>query len=501
MGFISLQSFCKTTLHSTGASFFMYFYHSNKNHSMNRKLQIALSIIFISVFNFASAQYPSQNITLLSNFDDATVPANAGYGIRYNGIWGWADNNGREYACIGATNGVYIIEVTNPTNPVQRDFIQGCVTGCTWRELKTYDHYLYMVSDDGGANCMQIADLSYLPDSVHIVHQSDTIIKRCHSIFIDGDKLYGGGLHDGASGPGSTNMAVFSLANPVVPILLRKLSQDYPAIGYVHDMFVRSDTIYASAAYDGMQIYKYDTTANNFTQLASITSYPSMGYNHSCALTDDSKTLIFADEVPVGLPLKAYNITNLQNPVFGSTFKSTTTSTATPHNPFMMKDHYCVVSYYQDGVQIFDVSNPANVVRTGYFDSNPNNGLGLPHPDYSGCWGAYCEFPSGNIIASDMQHGLFVLDASIALGIAAPSVNQNSISVYPNPIKDFLTVLVNTVKDETFSIEIFDVCGKIVLAQSEHLYAGKSNLKLNLTALAAGFYVIKINEYAYNFIK
>ncbi|MEO8147755.1 MAG: choice-of-anchor B family protein [Bacteroidia bacterium] len=464
-------------------------------HSIILLLLVICSTPFLSV-----AQFTSQNISLLSTFDDLTVAPEPYYGIRYNGVWGWADGNGKEYAIIGATNGVYIVEVTNPAAPVQRDFVPGCVVGCIWRELKTYNNYLYMVSDDGGPNCLQIADLSYLPDSVHIVHQSNQIITRSHTIFIDGNKLYFGIPRGNAVGGGSEQMAVFSLANPASPVLLRKLSDDYPLIDDIHDMYVRNDTVYASASWGGLHIYKFNAN-NTFTEINSITSYPSQGYNHSSVLTDNSKTLIFTDEVPTGLPLKAYDITDLQNIVFGSTFSSTPTSTATPHNPFMMNDHYCVVAYYQDGLQIFDVSNPANVVRTGFFDTNPTDGAGLPEPDYSGCWGAYTELPSGNILASDMQNGLFVLDASNALGIPPHGIPKNEVAIYPNPVYNNLELDINLLRDENLSIEIFDVTGKNVFSKQEHLLPGKSVLNLNIENLSTGIYTLKIKGDEFNAVK
>lgn len=449
---------------------------------------IALFIVLTKATSWA--QFASQNITMLSKFDDTTVPSEPTFGIRYNGIWGWADGAGQEYACIGATNGVYIVDVTLPNAPVQRDFIPGCVTNCIWRELKTYQNYLYMVSDDGGPNCFQIADLSYLPDSVHIVYKSDSIFRRSHTIFIDGNKLYCGYVTGGVFG-GSTSMAVFSLADPTMPLLLRKLSDDDPAIGLVHDMYVRNDTVYASAAFDGLQIYHFDSISIQFTKLASITNYPFSGYNHSSALTSDSHTLIFTDEVNAGLPLKAYNIADLQNMTLGSTFRSTPNSTATPHNPFMVNDYDLVVAYYQDGLQLFDVSNPANVVRTGFFDTSPNDGVGLPNPNYSGCWGAYVDLPSGLILASDMQNGLFVLDASAILATPSITTEPNSISVFPNPANDILNIKLKT-KSSDLTVQIFTVTGTIVSNNYQHANATQSNLKINLQGLTNGIYVVKV---------
>ena len=468
---------------------------------MKRKLHSAtLLILIIACLPLLSySQFPSQNITMLSQFDDITVMPEPVYSIRYNGVWGWHDGNGKEYAIIGATNGVYIVEVTNPAAPVQRDFVPGCVTGCIWRELKTYNNYLYMVSDDGGPNCLQIADLSYLPDSVHIVHQSSQILTRSHTIFVDGNKLYCG-IPTGNAVGGTEQMAVFSLANPANPVLLRKLSDDYPSIDYIHDMYVRNDTVYASASFDGLHIYTFNAN-NTFTEINSITTYPFSGYNHSSALTDDSQTLIFCDEVPTGLPLKAYDISNILNPVFKSTFTSTASTTATPHNPFMMNDHYCVVAYYQDGIQIFDVSNPASVVRTGFFDTNPNNCPACPNPSYSGCWGAYTELPSGNILASDMQNGLFILNANAALGVSNPTVTTNSINVFPNPAHDLLHINLSLTREENLQLEIFDLMGKMVFSKQEQVLAGSHTLDCNIENLSKGIYVLKVNGSAINVTK
>ena len=115
------------------------------------------------------AQYDHQNINLFSNFDDPNVTPEPTYGIRYQSCYGWANPiDGKEYGIIGSTSGTYIIEVTDPSNIVQRDYVPGRHTDCIWHEFKTYGNYLYIISDDAGNNSLQIADMSYLPDSVHI---------------------------------------------------------------------------------------------------------------------------------------------------------------------------------------------------------------------------------------------------------------------------------------------------------------------------------------------
>jgi hypothetical protein len=58
-------------------------------------------------------------------------------------------------------------------------------------------------------------------------------------------------------------------------------------------------------------------------------------------------------------------------------------------------------------MRALDVHNPANPMELGFYDTYTANPDTVPGP-FGGCWGVYPYFPSGKIIASDMQSGLFV---------------------------------------------------------------------------------------------
>ncbi|MEP7170375.1 MAG: hypothetical protein ABI855_13470, partial [Bacteroidota bacterium] len=203
---------------------------------ISSKILLLAQIIFclFTVQKIDAQAYDALNISLLGQFNDTTYVANNWVNSKYSGCWGWHNPaDGKEYAIVGGSNGIYFIEITNPTTPIVRDYVPGLQVNCVWREIKTYQNYCYMVSDDAPPNGLQIADMSYLPDSVHVVHSGSSIIEQCHTIFIDGNKLYGGYLRGGVSGPGSS-MSVFSLTNPIAPSLLRRLDQDDPTIALVH---------------------------------------------------------------------------------------------------------------------------------------------------------------------------------------------------------------------------------------------------------------------------
>lgn len=465
-----------------------------------RKLFYVFAASFLIPF-CANAQYDNQNISLLGHWFNPSEVAEPSYGIKYNGCWAWVDtaHSMAEYAIVGSSSGTHIIDISNPASPVERDFVPGRRNQCIWREYKTFGKYLYAISDDASPNSFQIMDLSYLPDSVHIVHDGTTYFERSHTLYVDGDKLYCGSVTYPGSG-GHYSMIVYSLADPENPLLLRKLNDDDNSINHVHDMFVRNDTVYASCGYQGLYIYKFNTGTNTFTGINSLTSYPGQGYNHSSFLTQNGKHLVFADEVPANMPMKIADVSDLMNINVECTFKSN--EGATPHNPYVMGNSRLVIAYYQDGIQIFDISNTAVPVRTGYFDTDTLAGLNTNYTGftpYHGSWGAYTDLPSGHIITNDMQNGLYILDATVALGINETFNSENNANIYPNPASDVLYITVNLKDNEILTSELFDVTGRKVFSKSERYTSGNNTRTIATDGLIPGIYLLKISGENFNY--
>ncbi|MCC6384493.1 MAG: choice-of-anchor B family protein [Bacteroidia bacterium] len=459
-----------------------------------KKTLLVLLIITLSYLNSRAQTYDYQNMSLLSRFDDTTYVANNWVGSKYSGCWGWYNPvDQREYAIIGGSNKTYIVEITNPSNPVLRASIPGLQINCVWREYKTYQNYLYMVSDDAEPNGMQIADLSYLPDSVHLVHNGSSLISRSHTIWVDGDKLYCGSVRGAAIGntPGNNfaSMAVFSLANPANPVLLRKLNSDYPTIGHVHDMFVRNDTCFASCGNDGLYVFKFNSN-HTFTQLGSLTTYPFAGYNHSTAWAPNAQVMVMTDEVPTALPAKVLDVSDVSNITVSATFNSS--AGATPHNLFLLGNDYVVCANYQDGIQIYNLSDPANPVRTGYFDTHYQTPINGTSQGYVGCWGAYPWLPSGNIIAADMQNGLYILNASAALGITNNPEAQLTLYAYYNLISLSIDISLSLKSDETLELAVYNTIGELLSIRTEKITSGHNRIiSIPAEGWPQGMYIIQ----------
>ena len=415
--------------------------------------------LFLLCFLYAGLQaqivYPASNIQMIGHWFDPNADSLDFFGNqRYSGCYGWTDpDDNKRYAILGGTAGTYIVDISQPANPVLADYVPGALDSCIWREYKTFGNYLYMGSDDEGDNRFQIADLSTLPDSVTLIHDSDTLVRRTHTLFMDGDKLYLGGVtYQDTVSP----MVVYSLSAPQTPILLRKLEQDYPFIEYVHDMFVRNDTVYASAGFQGLFIFTLQGDSQ-FVLIGQYSLYPQQGYNHSSYLTDDGKYLVFTDEVPDGLPFKMINVSNLNN--ISLVQLENSSPGATPHNPYI-KGNYVYMAAYQDGLQVYSIAPNGTLQLTGFFDTYWQNNLtgGFGDIPYAGSWGAY-TFPDNNwVIVGDMQNGLFILDPTAAVSITPPQEDELTSVLFPNPGTGDLKI---QVADPSINrVEVWDALGK-----------------------------------------
>ncbi|MDQ3073577.1 MAG: T9SS type A sorting domain-containing protein, partial [Bacteroidota bacterium] len=225
--------------------------------------------------------------------------------------------------------------------------------------------------------------------------------------------------------------------------------------------------------------------------------YPQHGYNHSGWLAGDGEYFVFADETG-GKELKLYGTKNLKDSVtagdgleFFSTFGLNADKGSVAHNPFI-KDHLVYVSYYHEGVVVFDISDPYAPRFVTRYDTYPQNTDASGHTNYKdfhGCWGVYPFLPSGNIIASDMSNGLFVFKLDTFNVYDTPWVAR----VLSNPIENELRLFIGTDYDQTLVFRLYDMRGKEQAYHSSHFIREDHNFTFTLPEyLSQGMYILSI---------
>ena len=371
---------------------------------LRRFILVLLLVILCGSAHFVYAQ--ALNTIVQSNWDDNSLRSGP-YNNVYNDIWGYTDETGREYAIMGSADYTLFIDVTDPTNPIEVDRELGG-TNCTWRDFKVYKNFAYGVADGCNGN-LQIFDLSTLPDSVIKVYDSDSLVFDPHNIFIDTamGKLYACGLNGGG-----TDIIILDLTiNPDNPSLIKNLDILGESDDYVHDLYVRNDTAYCSHIYQHrLIIYDFSDPDN----IAPLGILDSPGSNHSNWVSDNGEVIVVADETR-DRPVIIADLREFENPPVLSTFKSAllaplhTNSVA--HNPFIIGNDFVVLSYYEDGLQIYKIDSTTLPFRAGYYDTD----VVSTTYNFNGAWGTYPFLPSGNLLASDQENGLYVIKPQFPL--------------------------------------------------------------------------------------
>ena len=362
--------------------------------------------VFLALGCALSANGQAFNMTLEGTWDNTSYT--------YNDCWGYTDESGNEYAIIGSRARISFVDITTPTAPSLVAEFTGSFPGISgansiWRDIKVYDRFAYTVADQGSEGLM-VFDMSDIHNgNVTKVNQPNNRFTRAHNIFIDvpEGKLYA----VGPTTPGTNdNIVVYDIKDdPSNPVFLSSVSVTG---GYIHDAYVKDNILYGSSGYDGL--YIFDMTDPVIPVFKSFEQSTAAGYNHSGWPFDNGDKMLVAEEVPQGLKLAIFDISDLNNISFLSDFRdpilTNVSGNVTYHNPFMVGD-YAVISSYEDGVTIMDLSDTNAPFRAAHYDTFSNSSYG----GYEGTWGAYPYFPSGSIIGSDIVTGLYVLSTTLSM--------------------------------------------------------------------------------------
>ncbi|MEX1188445.1 MAG: choice-of-anchor B family protein [Bacteroidia bacterium] len=310
-------------------------------------------------------------------------------------IWGYVDSLNNEYALVGTSTGLSIVDVTDPESPILSFEVNG--VNNFWREVKTWEGYAY-VTTEGNNGGLTIVDLRSLPDTVYSrIYRGDGPINNqlstIHALHIDNEFAYIYGSNIGEGG------AIFlDLSDPWNPTYAGMYDERY-----VHDGIVWGDTLWASHIYDGfMGVIDVSNKLNPVTINEQETPN---SFTHNTWLTDDRNTVLTTDEVSNSY-LASYNINDANNIQELDRYQTASGSGTIVHNTLILND-YAVTSWYTEGVVIVDAHRPQNLIEVGKNDFTDFEGDG-----FNGCWGVYPYLPSGNIVASDIENGLYVLTPS-----------------------------------------------------------------------------------------
>jgi choice-of-anchor B domain-containing protein len=361
---------------------------------------------------------------------DELAGQGGGRGLRTNDNWGWQDpETGKLYALVGMTDRASFIDITDPLNPVvvgTLPMTEGA-NGSAWRDLKTYEDHVYIVSDGAGQHGMQVFDLTRLRDfdgGEPVVYDADALytnVASVHNIVINEDTgfAYAVGSGDGGETCGG-GLHMIDIRDPKNPSFAGCFSHEETGrrgTGYTHDA---QCVVYEGpdAEHQGQEIcFGANETALSIADVTdkenpvalSQASYPDVAYSHQGWLSEDQRYFYMNDELDeIGgaaamTRTLIWDVSDLDDPQLVAEHMGETP--ASDHNLYIVGD-LMYQSNYKAGLRIFDISDPESPEEIAYFDTVPygDNSAGT-----AGSWSNYPFFDTGVVIVTSGNEGLFLV--------------------------------------------------------------------------------------------
>ncbi len=369
------------------------------------------AVVFASPCESGSAGgFPCDDYGLIANVTLTTLAA-----ARGNDVWGWTDTaTGKEYALMGLNNGTAFIDVSTPETPIYLGKLPTATVNSGWRDIKVYNNYAFIVSEAENHG-MQVFDLTKLsnvanPPTTFTADALYTEFGSAHNIVINeasafayvvGSQTFNGGPH------------FVDISDPMNPTLAGGYAMD----NYSHDAQVVTysgpDTDYTGREIligsNEDEVVIVDITDKANPVGISTLAYGSVGYTHQGWFTEDQRYFLLGDELDelnFGFNSRTivFDFSDLDAPAVHTEYLGSTT--AIDHNGYV-KGNLFFMANYTAGLRVLDISGISNgeIMEVGFFDTFPAG----DNPSFNGAWSVYPYFPSGNIVISDIDSGLYIV--------------------------------------------------------------------------------------------
>jgi choice-of-anchor B domain-containing protein len=352
--------------------------------------------------------FPAENVALLSWLTSQDL---TGQVQQANDIWGYVSPSGREYAIVGLFGGTAFVEVTDPEHPEVIKFISGPES--VWRDIAVFQHYAYVVNEAGGG--VQVLDMRKIDKGKVRRRGAVTAqgLTTAHNISVNEESGY---AYLSGSNLANGGLVALDLTDPVEPELE---SGSWPFF-YVHDALVTTyskganagrEIAFAFAAESGVQII--DVTDKNDMFTVANVRYPGLEYCHSgwvsrknrfLFVNDEADELHEADHDPEQAATQTY-VLNIRKLAQSRHVKTVTNGVTSIDHNTMTIGNTLFAANYQSGFRVFSAKRPKRLREIGFFDTYPE----ADDIAFAGAWGVFADFPSGIVVVSDINRGLFVL--------------------------------------------------------------------------------------------
>jgi choice-of-anchor B domain-containing protein len=330
------------------------------------------------------ATLPAQNVTVVKQWKRSGATF-------FNDCWGYSAPDGREYAIVGESRGIWVLETTGG---VVKQLKWWSAPSSTWRSFTNVGPYVYVGTENGTQRGFRVIDFSKPGVPVDLGYVQTTTMTRAHDVASDPDAgfIYFTGSNQG--------VAIYDVkTTPKNPKFVASWRGNS-----VHDACIRRGKAYFASG------RSYACKILNVTNVKAIKAIGQAntpgGYSHNAWVSEDDKLLCCTDEIArngVTPHMTVWDISNPASPKKVGDYDNGSSFIA--HNVYVI-GRTAYMSHYIDGMHVIDLADPTKPTRIARYDTSTVS------RGYNGCWGCYPFADSGLIYASDMQNGFFALQVN-----------------------------------------------------------------------------------------
>ena len=308
-------------------------------------------------------------------------------------------------------DGLRIIDLADPANPIERGHYPVENPGIEiYNDVKLASgpdgtQYALMASNVIGVVVFDVSDpdaptwVASFPPSSEAPQGRPAV----HTLFVEGDRAYVAFNFD-------QSLRIYDIADPSQPVALGSYRNPRMGTegGYLHDLFVDNGRVYLNYWNLGMTIVD---TLDDPANPVLVGEYDDYGENTSHSnwiVRAGGRTVSVHGDEQYGAHVRIVDVEE-ESPEFLQTIASYQTRQQISVHNIMAHGDRAFVTYYQDGLRILDLSDPAAPVEIGHFHTWPGFGPEQGFSFYEGAIGVDFEPATDTIYLADTIRGLFVL--------------------------------------------------------------------------------------------
>ncbi|HTE55712.1 MAG TPA: hypothetical protein VK698_32885 [Kofleriaceae bacterium] len=345
----------------------------------------------------------AENMTLVSEWrgpEDAPWDETLTVNVRHRGTVAYL---------VGVSDGLHIVDLEDPAQPADLGHLPVAFPGEeSFNDVKVYDAadgkvYAFLASDLRG---VVVADVTDPTDPIEVLAfpspSVGTSRVNVHTLFLEGDRLYVANIS-------IAGVQIFDIAAPDQPVALG--AYVHPTVGtfggFVHDLSVRDGVAYLDYWNLGLVVVDTSDPAEPH-RVGEFDDY-SRRTSHSNWVTEvgGRRIAVHGDE-DFDAHVRIIDVDPGSSTAFQEIGSYRTRPQVSVHN-IMAIDELALVTYYQDGLRVLDLSDPEDPVEIAHFDSwtgvGPDYGRGF----FEGGIGVDHDAGRDLVLLADTHRGLLVL--------------------------------------------------------------------------------------------